>query len=65
MMIQDVTIVTSFHHNSKAYLHVTYFGTLHNNEQMEVAVCERLQVQELSYATQFINLCSEGAHDYK
>jgi len=49
MMITDVTVtwnathlstlsVTSFQHNPKAYLHVTNFGTLHNNEEMEVAV---------------------------
>ena len=48
MMITDVTAtwnatylsplsVTSFQHNPKAYLYVTSFGTLHN-EEMEVAV---------------------------
>ena len=48
MMIRDVTVtwnathlyplsVTSFQHNPKAYLHATNFGTLHNNEEMEVA----------------------------
>jgi len=49
MMITDVTViwnaahlsplsVTSFQHNPKAYLHVTNSGTLHNDEEMEVAV---------------------------
>jgi hypothetical protein len=32
---------------------VTYFGTLHNNEEMEVAVYEWQQVQQLS-STQHI-----------
>lgn len=49
MMTRDVTVtwnathlsplsVTSLQHNPKAYWHVTNFGTLHNNEETEVAV---------------------------
>jgi len=49
MMIRDVTVtwnwthlsplsVTSFQHNPKACLHATNCGTLHNNEELEVAV---------------------------
>lgn len=41
--------ITIFQHNPQAQLHVTYLGTFHNNEEMEVAVCEWLWVQELDF----------------
>ena len=45
------------------FMHLSYLGTFHNNEEVEMDLCQRLQSKiPISMATTYLNLCQNAAN---
>jgi hypothetical protein len=58
--------VLSWHIPQVMFMHMSCLGTFHNNEEVEMALCQCLQSKiPISTATTFLNLCQNAANASK